>query len=178
MHPDRNLPTFPRSEALIRNLADREFREGYLEDQVRTNIAFQIHALRTQRGWTQQQLAQEAGKPANGISRLEDPDYGRVSLTTLLEIAEAFDIALLVQFVEWDDWLQRTADVSPPALQKRSFDINRLLAFTRPIHPGRQQMPDKASEALGGPFPQPSSSLPTHVDPLSGGQALHHSRQI
>jgi transcriptional regulator with XRE-family HTH domain len=164
--------TFPLSEGLARNLGDPEFRQGYLEDQVRTNIAFQIHALRNQRGWTQQELAEEADKPASGISRLEDPDYGKVSLTTLLEIAEALDVALLVQFVEWDDWLERMADVSPAGLQKRSFNLSRLIARTRPLHPLMQQVPDKTSEALGGAFRRPSMNLPSPsiAEALSGGQ--------
>jgi len=180
---DADPPIFPCSDALIRKLGDREFRHGYLEDQVRTNIAFQIHALRNQRGWTQQQLAERTGKPPSGISRLEDPDYGKVSLTTLLQIAEAFDVALLVQFAEWDDWLQRMADVSPFALQKRSFELARLFALTGPQHPARQETPDKRadkgpSEAFGGAFQPPSLDLPTTIDALSGRQSRHRTRML
>ena len=65
-------------------------------------------------------------------------------------MAEAFDVALLVQFVEWDDWLDRMADVSPAALEKRSFDLARLMALRRPPHPARQAMPDKrVADPLG-----------------------------
>ncbi|EAQ35989.1 hypothetical protein NB311A_01415 [Nitrobacter sp. Nb-311A] len=96
-------------------------------DQVRSYIAFQIRALREQRGWNQADLAREAEKTQSVISRLEDPDYGKLSLQTCLEIAIAYDLPLLVQFVEWDDWLSRMSNMSPSAMRKRGFDANRLL---------------------------------------------------
>jgi DNA-binding XRE family transcriptional regulator len=131
MQAVQSRQTFPWSEEFLRELGEADFRRAYLADQVRTNISFQLTALRDQRGWTQKELAEKADKPANSISRLEDPDYGKATLTTLLAMADAFDVALLVQFVEHDDWLNRMADVSPGALRKRSFNLSRLLALAQ-----------------------------------------------
>jgi transcriptional regulator with XRE-family HTH domain len=117
----------PWSKELVRELADEEFRHEYMMDQVRSYIAFQIRALREQRRWSQGDLANKADKTQSVISRLEDPDYGKLSLQSCLEIAGAYDLPLLVQFVEWDDWLSRMSNVSPSALRKRSFDADRLL---------------------------------------------------
>jgi transcriptional regulator with XRE-family HTH domain len=119
------------SSALVRELTDMEFRHEYMMDQVRSRIAFQIRALREQRQWNQGDLAQAAGKTQSVISRLEDPDYGKLSLQSCLEIAVAFDLPLLVQFVEWDDWLTRMSNMSPTALKKRSFDAARLIEMQR-----------------------------------------------
>lgn len=158
MQPAQCQQTFPWSEEFLRELAEDDFRQAYLADQVRTNVAFQIKALRDQRGWTQKELAEKADKPANSISRLEDPDYGKVTLTTLLEMADAFDVGLLVQFVEHDDWLNRMEDVSPPALRKRSFNLARLLALARASKQEIKQPAQQASLqhlvpiALGGSF--------------------------
>jgi transcriptional regulator with XRE-family HTH domain len=121
----------PWSSELVRELTDKDFRNEYMMDQVRTYIAFQIRALREQRHWLQGDLAREADKTQSVISRLEDPDYGKLSLQTCLEIAIAFDLPLLVQFVDWDDWLTRMSNVSPSALRKRSFDAARLLEINR-----------------------------------------------
>lgn len=119
------------SNELVRELADEEFRHEYMMDKVRSYIAFQIRALREQRRWNQGDLAKAAGKTQSVISRLEDPDYGKLSLQSCLEIAVAYDLPLLVQFVEWDDWLARMSNMSPSALRKRSFDANRLLEINR-----------------------------------------------
>ena len=128
MSVDPGHVTSPWSSGLVQELSDKEFRDAYMIDHVRTNIAFQIRALREQpsRRWLQSDLAERAGKKQSAISRLENPDYGKLSLQTLFEIATAFDVPLLVQFVEWEDWLVRLRDVSPAALQKRSFDRNHL----------------------------------------------------
>jgi transcriptional regulator with XRE-family HTH domain len=117
--------TSPWSDSLTRKLSDKDYRFAYLDGQVKSTIAFQIRALREQpdRNWSQSELGARAGKPQSVISRLEDPEYGKASLQTLLEIAQALDVALLVQFVEWGDWLSRMKDLSPQALQKRSFDV-------------------------------------------------------
>jgi transcriptional regulator with XRE-family HTH domain len=118
------------TEGFIRKLSDKAYRDAYVADHVRTGIAFQIRALREARTWNQTQLGQRMGKPQNVISRLEDPDYGKVTLSTLLQVASTFDVGLIVQFVEWDDWLLRMEDVSPAALQKESFNADRLRALS------------------------------------------------
>jgi transcriptional regulator with XRE-family HTH domain len=131
MLPDVARSGSPWSSNLVRELADKEFRHEYMMDQVRSYIAFQIRALREQRGWNQSDLARMSNKTQSVISRIEDPDYGKLSLQSCLEIAVTFDLPLLVQFVEWDDWLARMSNVSPSALRKRSFDQSRLLEIHR-----------------------------------------------
>src|SRR5436190_437018 len=95
--------TSPWSKQLAVELSDSEFRHAYMADQVRSMAAFQIRALREQPGrqWSQEELAAKAGTGQSVISRIENPDYGRLTIQTLIEMAVAFDVALLVQFVEW-----------------------------------------------------------------------------
>jgi transcriptional regulator with XRE-family HTH domain len=136
----------PFSNELVCELTDEEFRHEYMMDRVRSYIAFQIRALREQRGWNQAELAKHADKTQSVISRLEDPDYGKLSLQTCLEIAIAYDLPLLVQFVEWDDWLSRMSSMSPSALRKRGFDADRLLKG-RPV---RSQAAEAFSRMMMG----------------------------
>ncbi|WP_247321503.1 helix-turn-helix transcriptional regulator [Bradyrhizobium sp. 141] len=118
-------------------------------DKVRSYIAFQMRALREQRRWNQGDLAKAAGKTQSVISRLEDPDYGKLSLQSCLEIAVAYDLPLLVQFVEWDDWLTRMSNMSPSALRKRSFDANRLLEINRRANRSAAASVDDYPSSLG-----------------------------
>jgi hypothetical protein len=69
-------------------------------------------------------------KPQSAISRIEDPDYGKLSLQTLFDLAKVYDLPLLVQFVEWPDWLNRMEEVSTEALQKESFNADELSALS------------------------------------------------
>lgn len=122
------------SEEFVRQIGGSEMRHAYMADQVRTRIALQIRALRDQaeRRWSQVELGRRAGKPQNVISRIENPDYGHLTLQTLFDMAAAFDLPLYIDFPEWEEWLGRMKDFSTHSLQKRSFDLERLVNSVRP----------------------------------------------
>jgi transcriptional regulator with XRE-family HTH domain len=103
-------------------LKDRVFRQSYVEEHVRAGIAHQIKAMREARGWSQAQLAEKCGKSQSNIARIEDPDYGKFSIQTLLEIAHSFDVWLSLEFVSFSKGLARTADRSVKALNAVSFE--------------------------------------------------------
>lgn len=117
------------SEDFVRQLDEREMRHAYMADQVRTRIALQIRALRDQdeRRWSQVELGRRAGKPQNVISRIENPDYGQLTLQTLFDMAAAFDLPLYVDFPEWGDWLGCMKDFSARSLQRPSFELDKLV---------------------------------------------------
>jgi transcriptional regulator with XRE-family HTH domain len=86
-------------------------RDHFVESHLNKTIAYQIRATRDLLGWSQEQLAVEVGMNQNAISRLESPDYGKPTLTTLKRLASAFDVALVVRFVPFSelmDWTTST----------------------------------------------------------------------
>jgi transcriptional regulator with XRE-family HTH domain len=105
-------------------LRDKAYRDAYVVSHIRVGIPYQIRALREQEGrkWSQSELGRRMRKPPNVISRLEDPEYSRHTISTLLELASAFDVALLVKFVSYSRFLNEFSDVSPSALEADGFD--------------------------------------------------------
>lgn len=107
------------SNALARRLQRflaKEYRDGYLETHVRGSIALQIRALREKAGLTQEDFARITGKKQSTVSRLENTEYGKVSVQTLLDIACSLNVALLVRFVDYPQFLRSASDMSPNAL--------------------------------------------------------------
>jgi|ERR1700722_9414471 len=116
-------------ESIIRRLSRSvEARARFIESQLSKHLAYQLRALRDREGWSQVQLAENAGMNQNAISRLESPNYGKATLTTLRRIAQAFDVAILVRFVPFSqmaDWASGTPHLdlglSPESLRLPSF---------------------------------------------------------
>ena len=66
-------------------------------------------------------------KPQSVVSRWENPEYGRYTVETLHEIADAFDCGLLIKFEPYQDFMIKTSDLSPNMLVAEAFDANHLM---------------------------------------------------
>jgi transcriptional regulator with XRE-family HTH domain len=84
----------------VKDLNSKAYRDAYMSNHVRAGIAYQLQALREQSGLSQAEFAKKIGKPQSVVSRLENTEYGKVTIQTLLDIAVSLDIALLVRFVD------------------------------------------------------------------------------
>ena len=83
-------------------------RDAYRQAEIVTALAHQIRSIRDQRGWTQKDLASKLGTSQAAIARLEDPSYGKLTLSTLMDLARVFDAGLQVKFVSFVDMLHET----------------------------------------------------------------------
>lgn len=91
-------------------IADAAYSAEFVEAEIATTVPFQIRAMRRERGWTQKDLAERTEQNQKTISDFENPDIGPRSVTSLLRIARAFDVGLIVRFAplgEIVDWSAR-----------------------------------------------------------------------
>jgi len=112
----------------LNKLKSKQFRHAYQREHIRVGIASQIRLIRNKLNISQTQLSEIVGTKQSVISRLEDPDAGSVNLNTLLKIAEAFDVSLIVKFSSFGKFLNEYQDVSPKELAVNSYDeeIDRI----------------------------------------------------
>lgn len=120
MYPVPEIVASHRFARLAPKLADKTYRDSYVSSQLRTWLADQVRALRG--GMSQKEFGQLIGKPQTVVSRLEDPDYGRLTIETLLDVASKLDIALLVRFVDHPTFLVATNDFSDTALRPAPYN--------------------------------------------------------
>jgi transcriptional regulator with XRE-family HTH domain len=113
---------FKMGSKLLQKLGRKPYRDAYVGEHVRRGVAYQIRALRDQRGWNQGEFSAALGKPQSVVSRLEDPGYGKLTIQTLLKIASVFDLAIQVRFVSYSSFLRQTQDVSTSSMHVPSFD--------------------------------------------------------
>src|SRR5258708_7442517 len=118
------------AQPFLQELTDNDRRNGFVADHIRTRLAILIRTLREQRGWSQAELGRRLGKPQSVVSRLEDPDYGKLTLQTLFEVAAAFDLPLYIDMPDWADWFRLVSDMSTKSLRRDGFDPQRLTALS------------------------------------------------
>ena len=111
-----------RKEKLVSKLKNKEYRDAFLAELITTGIPFQIRALREQRNLTQKQLGDQADMAQESISRLEDPNYGKLNLKTLKRLASAFDVGLVVRFVPFSELVSWEINLSSESLGVLSFE--------------------------------------------------------
>jgi transcriptional regulator with XRE-family HTH domain len=94
-------------------LRDKEYRQAFVSAEVKQALPFQIRALLQSKNLTQAELAQRAGLTQGAVSRAANPDYGNLSLNTLVRIAAGFDVAFVGRFVPYSElwrWLNHLHD--------------------------------------------------------------------
>ena len=105
------MPSNSRKTIISRLRRGKNARRQFVESHIAKTVAYQIRATRDKLEWSQERLAEEVGMNQNAISRLESPDYGKPTMTTLKRLAAALDVGLIVRFVpfsEMVDWVSGT----------------------------------------------------------------------
>ena len=109
-------PSMGTATSLPAWLSDPEDRRAYVESCLEQDVAWQIRLNREARDMSQDELASRVRTRQSSIARAENPSYGKHSLAMLTKIAHAFNCALLVRFVSYEEFVKATADTSPEAM--------------------------------------------------------------
>jgi len=109
----------------------KEFRDQYVESQLRQSIPFQVQALLKAHQMTQAEVAKAGGIDQASVSRAADPDYGKLSLTSIARIANGFDVAFLgvfVPFSQLEVWINGLSSLVPAESFTKENSRRRRLA--------------------------------------------------
>ena len=120
-------------------------RQAFTEAEAATHLAHQIRVLRTQRGWTQKDLAKRIGTTQAAVSRLEDAEYGRVSFKTMVALAKAFDVAPVLKFISTVELMRERWVIRRDSMEVPSFDQEAALVAFVDVAPRPYMIPSTAS---------------------------------
>jgi len=103
-------------------LRNRKYRAEFVAAQVKRGIPFQIQTLMKQKEFSQEKLAAESGLTQGVISRAANPDYGNLTLNTIIKIAAGFDVAFVGKFVPFSELGKWFANLSEESVRVKSFN--------------------------------------------------------
>lgn len=109
-------------------LHDPQYAHTYLAELQDITISAQICALREDREWSQQELAQRSNIAQSRISLFEGAEYNGYSLATLRKLAKAFDVGLRVRFAPYYACVRELENSN----RDRLSVVSREIEATRP----------------------------------------------
>jgi transcriptional regulator with XRE-family HTH domain len=125
-----------------KKLSNRQYRHALAASQFKRFVPFQIGALRKQRKWSQQELAERSEVTQGVISKAEDPDNGNLTVNTILRIANGFDVVFVGKFVPYSEFNQWRTNLSEKTVildfDKENEQIERLIASSSLLRVGQE----------------------------------------
>jgi transcriptional regulator with XRE-family HTH domain len=121
-------------ERLLNDLTSREFRQIFYAEHISTALPMQTRELRKKRKLSQAALAELVGTDQKNISNWENPNYEyKPQIGTLMRLADAFDVPLIVRFGSWEELWEWEFALSPERLSPPSFEeaLPRLQRLAR-----------------------------------------------
>ena len=124
MNEDRDSAEPTRFAHLAEKMRDKVYRDRYVESHTRRFLARQMREFRGDK--LKNEFATIIDKKPTIVSRLEDPSYSGWTLRTLFEIARKLDVAVIVRFVGFRDFVLFTDKMDKDAIRPPSFDAAAL----------------------------------------------------
>ncbi|MGH9793402.1 MAG: helix-turn-helix domain-containing protein [Candidatus Acidiferrales bacterium] len=139
--------------ALISKLkSNKKFREAYIRAKASVNIPSQLRALRLRREMTQKELASTAEMAQPRISAMERPGVAQFNLDTLVRLAAAFNVALIVKFASFGEMLKWENEFSQDDFNVTPIEKDIEFATTDGMAPSYQGVAATPIVYLSGQF--------------------------
>jgi len=151
-------------EGLVTKFEDKEYRDSFVAEQIFSRLPLKIRSIRETQELTQQQLGKLADMAQTWVSKLEDPNYGKLTVATLLKLASAFDVGLQIDFVPFsrilDDSLRLSAGsfVVAKFADDPGFHCGQAVASGTAIGGTIISLSSYAMEMVSGDAPPPPKS--------------------
>ena len=141
----------------------KKYREEFVASQVKRGIPFQIRSLMKKKGLSQDRLAELSGLTQGVVSRAANPNYGNLTLNTIIRIAAGFDVAFVGRFVLFSELGKWFTSLSEESVQVETFaeedeafeaaERERLEAFPRSrIPPHREETLVSLQKMIAGDY--------------------------
>ena len=115
---------------LKREFSDKEYAHNYMEGHAVSRLAAQIHALRKQRGWSQEELAAKTGVAQESISKIESANFNSLTMKTLQKFAHAFDTNLYIAYEPFSCGILDVANLNSNQLEVKAREDDLATSFT------------------------------------------------
>jgi transcriptional regulator with XRE-family HTH domain len=110
-------------ERLWQKLAgSKKYRDAFVSANAKRSIPFQLRALMKKMGLSQQKLAEQSKLTQGVISRAVDPNYGNLTINTIVKIANGLDVAYLGVFVPFSELGKWVSTLSEDSVQVETFE--------------------------------------------------------
>jgi transcriptional regulator with XRE-family HTH domain len=86
---------------LAAKFTDKAYRDAFVAEQIFSRLPMKMRCIREAQDLTQRQLGDLAGMKQTWVSKLEDPNYGKLTIATILKVASALDVGVQIDFVPY-----------------------------------------------------------------------------
>lgn len=147
-----------KSRLINKLVTNKTTRQAYIRSKVSTSVASQIRALRRRRAhMTQQALAREVEMRQSRISAMERPGT-RFNIETLVRLASAFKVGLVVKFTSFSEMLKWENAFSQDAFNVQTIDKDSDFSGVTGELSEEESTRAIVAELLGGTFNSPRES--------------------
>jgi transcriptional regulator with XRE-family HTH domain len=144
-----------KSELINKFKTNKKTRESYVRAKININLPSQIRALRLRRNMKQEDLAREAEMMQPRISAMERPGSTKFNIETLIRLAAAFKVGLVVKFVSFSEMLRWENEFSQDNFSVTTIDDD--IEFQKEEQPAVSELPN--------PLPQTEAQKVVTIEP-------------